>query len=80
MTGKNVSKITHDWQRVTTIEKSFVEKVLTGSFRNDDGNGNENVISKYKFELLQSLCDYSKLFNKTKVWQSLRNETVMSGA
>ena len=51
-----------------------------GSFSNDDRNGNENVMSKHNFVLLQSLRDYSKLFNKTKVRQSLRNEIVMSGA
>ena len=39
-----------------------------GSFSNDDGNGNENVIQKHKFTLLQSLRDYSKLFDMTKVW------------
>ena len=48
-----------------------------GSFSNDDRNGNKNVMSKHNFVLLQSLRDYSKLFNKTKVWQSLRNEIVM---
>ena len=51
-----------------------------GSFSNDDGNGNENVMLKHKFTLLPSLRDYSKPFNMTKVFQSLRNETVTSGA
>ena len=58
----------------------IISRQLIGSFSNDDGNGNENVISRHKFVLLQSLRDYSKLFNKTKVWQALRNETVMIGA
>ena len=30
--------------------------------------------------LLQSLRDYSKHFNVTKVWQTLKNETSMNGA
>ena len=50
------------------------------SFRNDDSNGNENVISKHKFPLLKSLRDYSKLFNMAMVWQSLKNENDMSQA
>ena len=37
------------------------------SFSNDDGNGNENVITKHKFSLLLSLHDYSKFFNVRKV-------------
>ena len=32
-----------------------------GSLSNDDGDGNENVISKYKFTLLKSLHDYFNL-------------------
>ena len=52
---------------------------IIGSFSNDDGNGNENVMKKHKFPLLRSLRDYSELSNMTKVWQSFRNETVTSG-
>ena len=45
--------------------------VKLGSFSNDDGNGIENVVVK---------CDYSKHFNVTKLWQTLKNETCMNGA
>ena len=38
-----------------------------GSFSNEDGNCNENVVITYEFVLLKSLCDYSKHFNVTKV-------------
>ena len=33
-----------------SIQRTVVESL--GSFRKDDGNGNENVISKHKFLLL----------------------------
>ena len=33
------------------VDVAIVERKL-GSFSNDDGNGNENVISKHKFSLL----------------------------
>ena len=36
--------------------------VVIGSLSNDNGDGNENVISKYKFMLLQSFPDYFNLF------------------
>ena len=39
-----------------------VDKVL-GSLRNNDGDGDENVISKYNFSFLLLFRDYSNLFN-----------------
>ena len=51
-----------------------------GSFSNDDGKSNENVVVKWEFALLYSLCEYSKHFNVTKVWQTLKKETYMNGA
>ena len=36
---------------------------LLGSSSNDNGDGNENVISKYKFAL-----DPFNVFNMTRVW------------
>ena len=45
----------------------FGQIASLGSFSNDDGNGNENVISKHVFALLQLTREYSKLFNVTKV-------------
>ena len=41
---------------------------ILGSLSNDNGDGNENVISKYKFALFQSLRDYFNVFNMTRVW------------
>ena len=43
-------------------------------------NGNENVVVKCEFPLLSSPRDYSKHFNVTKVWQTLKNETSMNDA
>ena len=37
--------------------------MLLGSLRNDDGDGNESVISNCNFPLLQLFRDYSYLFN-----------------
>ena len=44
--------------------------LLIGSLRNHDGYGDENVTSKYKFELFKVLHDYtilSILFNMSRV-------------
>ena len=34
-----------------------------GSFSSDDGDGNENISSKYYFPILYLFCDYLNLFN-----------------
>ena len=67
----------HVWVLFTSQSVSDRELKILGSFSKDDGNGNDNVTSKHKFALVQSIRYYSKLFNETMVWQSLQNETDM---
>ena len=47
--------------KISTV-KVFTARRLKGSLRNLDGYGDENVTSKYKFELFLVLHDYSILF------------------
>ena len=64
--------------RNTYITGSLPDTI--GSFSNDDGNGNENVVVKCEFAFLSSLRDYFKHFNVKKVWQTLKNDTSMNDA
>ena len=52
---------------------------LIGSLSSDNGDGNENVISKYKFALFSSLRDYLNVFNMTRVWYFLKDDTSRKG-
>ena len=45
-----------------TTTTTTVLLLLLGSLRNHDGYGDENVTSKYRFELIQVFRDYSVLF------------------
>ena len=65
-------------QRIITHVVVVWLSSLLGSFSIDDDNGNENVVVKCEFALLLSLRDYSKHFNVTKVWQTIKNETSMN--
>ena len=62
------------------MEKKHASDVDSlGSFSIDNGSGNENVVVKCEFAFLLSLRDYSKHFNVTKVWQTIKKETSMNG-
>ena len=55
-------------------------RILLGSFSNDDGNGNENVVVKWLIRVIVIALRLFQAFNVTKVWQTPENETSMNGA